>query len=243
MPPRHRSITAVFDQSWQLLSDREQAILRGLSVFRGGATQAAACQVTGASAGPISAAWSMRHGCAWAEMGAMRSTNSCASTAQRAWQKSTARSGNADDDDEVRRRHCTWFGEFLSGQSRRMNYHKDVMAALMADFGNLQAAWQWGVEHGQMEMARDMALSLYFIGDMLGWYHFAIQAYAPIIATLDTIIGAPTTPPAVRNGARVVLGWLEYAQGLSIADLGLVEQSRRQRSAATRSAARPGGRQ
>ena len=87
VPPRHRSMAAVFDQSWRLLSAREQAILRGLSVFRGGATQEAAAEVTGARAGPISAAWSMPHGCAWAETGAMRSTNSCASTVQRAWQK------------------------------------------------------------------------------------------------------------------------------------------------------------
>jgi predicted ATPase/DNA-binding SARP family transcriptional activator len=38
VPPRHRSMAAVFDQSWGLLTERERAILRGLSVFRGGAT-------------------------------------------------------------------------------------------------------------------------------------------------------------------------------------------------------------
>ena len=39
---------AVFDHSWRLLSPRERDILAGLSVFRGGFTQQAAQQVTGA---------------------------------------------------------------------------------------------------------------------------------------------------------------------------------------------------
>ncbi len=36
VPERHRSLRVVFDQSWRLLSDDEQAVLMKLSVFRGG---------------------------------------------------------------------------------------------------------------------------------------------------------------------------------------------------------------
>jgi predicted ATPase/DNA-binding CsgD family transcriptional regulator len=46
---RHRSIRAVFDQSWQLLSDDEQRVLSRLSVFHGGFELEAAEQVAGAS--------------------------------------------------------------------------------------------------------------------------------------------------------------------------------------------------
>jgi hypothetical protein len=48
VPERHRSITAVFDHSWRLLSGEEQRVLRQLSVFRGGFTRAAAEQIAGA---------------------------------------------------------------------------------------------------------------------------------------------------------------------------------------------------
>ena len=48
MPKRHRSIRAVFDYSWNLLSDEERCVMRRLSVFRGGCTRAAAEQVAGA---------------------------------------------------------------------------------------------------------------------------------------------------------------------------------------------------
>ena len=48
MPQRHRSIRAVFDQSWNLLSDEERQVMKRLSVFRGGFTRIAAENVTGA---------------------------------------------------------------------------------------------------------------------------------------------------------------------------------------------------
>jgi predicted ATPase/transcriptional regulator with XRE-family HTH domain len=49
VPQRHRSMRAVFDYSWQLLSAQEQQVLMGLSVFRGGFTREAAAQVAGAT--------------------------------------------------------------------------------------------------------------------------------------------------------------------------------------------------
>jgi len=46
---RHRSMRAVFDQSWQLLSDAERQVLARLSVFRGSFSLEAAEQVAAAS--------------------------------------------------------------------------------------------------------------------------------------------------------------------------------------------------
>lgn len=46
---RHRSIRAVFEHSWRLLSSTEQLVLRKLSVFQGGFRKEAAAYVTGAS--------------------------------------------------------------------------------------------------------------------------------------------------------------------------------------------------
>jgi predicted ATPase len=49
VPDRHRSLRAVFDQSWNLLSDTERRVLAEFSVFRGGFDLEAAAQVAGAS--------------------------------------------------------------------------------------------------------------------------------------------------------------------------------------------------
>lgn len=55
VPERHRSMRAVFDHSWQLLSSHEQQALRRLSVFCGGFTRQAAEAVAGASLASLSA--------------------------------------------------------------------------------------------------------------------------------------------------------------------------------------------
>ena len=49
IPPRHRSIQAVFAGSWQRLNAAEQAVLPQLSIFRGGFTRKAAQTITKAS--------------------------------------------------------------------------------------------------------------------------------------------------------------------------------------------------
>ena len=54
LPARHRSMRAVFDHSWKLLSEEEQAILLQLSVFRGGFQREAAEQVAGAKLSTLS---------------------------------------------------------------------------------------------------------------------------------------------------------------------------------------------
>ena len=50
VPERHRSIRAVFEHSYRLLSEEEQSAFVGLAVFRGGFTAEAAGQVAGANA-------------------------------------------------------------------------------------------------------------------------------------------------------------------------------------------------
>jgi len=49
VPERHRSVRAVFDHSWELLSEEERSVFQRLSVFRGGFDRNAAMQVADAS--------------------------------------------------------------------------------------------------------------------------------------------------------------------------------------------------
>jgi predicted ATPase/DNA-binding SARP family transcriptional activator len=48
VPERHRSLRALFDQSWRLLLDEERDLLMKLSIFRGGFTADAAAAIGGA---------------------------------------------------------------------------------------------------------------------------------------------------------------------------------------------------
>jgi predicted ATPase/transcriptional regulator with XRE-family HTH domain len=55
LPQRHRSMRAVFDYSWSLLSAEEQQVMMRLSVFKGGFTRDSAGQVAGATLPLLSA--------------------------------------------------------------------------------------------------------------------------------------------------------------------------------------------
>ena len=54
-PEKHHSMQAVFDSAMRLLSEREQTVLRKLSVFRGGFDRRAVLEVTGANLNLIAA--------------------------------------------------------------------------------------------------------------------------------------------------------------------------------------------
>ncbi|MEZ4863932.1 MAG: BTAD domain-containing putative transcriptional regulator [Caldilineaceae bacterium] len=49
LPSRHRSLRAVFDHSWRLLTEEEQSVLARLSIFRGGFRMDASHEVAGAT--------------------------------------------------------------------------------------------------------------------------------------------------------------------------------------------------
>ena len=76
VPERHRSVRAVFDWSWRLLTEDEQHVCAALSIFRGGIPHDAAAHVAAASA-PVLAALTEYHCCAGARLdvprGQMRS--------------------------------------------------------------------------------------------------------------------------------------------------------------------------
>ncbi|MEZ4736581.1 MAG: helix-turn-helix domain-containing protein [Caldilineaceae bacterium] len=48
-PARHRSLRAIFDHSWELLTEQEQRVLMRLAIFRGGCQREAAQTVAGAT--------------------------------------------------------------------------------------------------------------------------------------------------------------------------------------------------
>ena len=79
LPERHRSLWAVCDHSWALLSPAEQTVYRRLAIFRGGFTREAAEQVAGATLGHGWRPWRTRVCCTAPRPGAMSCTSCCAS--------------------------------------------------------------------------------------------------------------------------------------------------------------------
>ena len=128
--------------------------------------------------------------------------------------------------DLVRQRHCAHYSAFLHEQMQRRNYHQEVIDNVMMEFGNLQAAWDWTVGHGDVQYALDMVVNLLFVAELAGWYHFVAAMYEAAAVQLAPL-AAPDQPDAGRRQvAAVAFGWIEYCRGNIFNHIGLIERAR-----------------
>ena len=142
LPEQHRSMRAVFDHSWALLSLEEQQVFKRLSIFRGGFRREAAEQVAGASLLNLSALVD-KSLLRWDPDGRYHIHELLRQYAEE--HLHTAPEEPAD----IHNLHCAYYANFL--KSRRQGIlagkQQEVMAEIMADLDNIRAAWQWAVAH------------------------------------------------------------------------------------------------
>lgn len=146
VPERHRSLRAVFDYSWNLLSPAEQAAFRQLSAFRGGFQREAAAQVVGVSlpllAGLMDKSLLQRTAGGRYEIHDL--------LRQYAEQKLQA---DPEEYDRIRDIHCRYYAALVSEHSAQLK-GEDLPAALNAldaERDNVRAAWDWAVSHRRVE--------------------------------------------------------------------------------------------
>jgi predicted ATPase/DNA-binding SARP family transcriptional activator len=142
LPPRQRSVRAVLDHSWGLLSGREQQLFPRLSIFCGGFTAAAADQVAGVSWGDLlrlaGKSFLVRMPGGRFELHELLRQYGEDKLAQGA--------------DAAREQHSVYYlalaqkrGEELKGPRQQ-----EAFAELEAEGENLRAAWEWAVMRGEV---------------------------------------------------------------------------------------------
>jgi predicted ATPase/DNA-binding CsgD family transcriptional regulator len=147
VPERHRSMQAVFDYSWQLLSEKERATFRRLSVFRGGCTHEAARQVAGADLRVLQA------------------------LADKSFIHREPHSGHYDIHELLRQYgewhleqsaedrfavydlHCEYYADLLGKYRDDVSNHRqrNMMQELELELDNIRAAWRWAVDHRKVD--------------------------------------------------------------------------------------------
>jgi tetratricopeptide (TPR) repeat protein len=146
VPERQRSMRAVFDHSWSLLPERQQAVMQALSVFRGGFTRTAAQEVTGASLRALMALVnrSMLHR---APTGRYEVHELLRQYAAEQPARSPAGSGTMQD------RHAAYYSAALARWAADLkgSRQRSALEEIRADLGNARAAWDWAVDRGQVE--------------------------------------------------------------------------------------------
>lgn len=222
-PPRHRSMRAVFDQSWALLTPQERSILRQFAVFRGGCTRAACAAVTGATLADLAAL--VDH--SWLRLRADERYTMHELVHQYCEEKlaSEQLAVAGETSDQVRSRHSAYFADYLAGALGRMNYQQEAMPEVMAELGNLLAGLQWAAQVGDVEAAQRMIIGLFFIAEMLGWYQFANQAYeAALVFLTAPPLDATLNPPNTDNRTLIIC-WLRWCQASLYRTSGMLDRA------------------
>jgi tetratricopeptide (TPR) repeat protein len=225
VPDRQRSMRAVFDHSWNLLTKQEQEVLQGLSVFRGGFTREAALKVTGASLHDLMSLVnkSLVHR---ASMGRYEVHELVRDYAAEELDQSPAAS------EAARGQHSAYYLAALRDWETDLKGARQQVALveLEADFENARAAWDWALESGRVERLEQAIYSLFAF---YGWRmrlregEAACRKAASSLASIEK-----TVPSSVSDVPRIIAqilsfqSWYNRLQGRTEVCAQLLQRSR-----------------
>jgi tetratricopeptide (TPR) repeat protein len=174
VPERHRSITAVFDHSWRLLSPEEQRVLRQLSVFRGGFTREAAEQIAEANLALLSSLVNK----SLVQHNDMHVGRFDLHELIRQYAAIRLEEDAAEEHD-TRERHSQYYLSLLEKYEAglRSKRQKETLAILTADIDNLRIAWDTAITHEAIELLRHAAGPLYYVYELLQYFREAESIY------------------------------------------------------------------
>lgn len=139
---RHRSLRAVFEQTWERLLPEEQAVLSKLSVFQGGCLREAAEAVTGATL-PLLLSLVDKALLRRAPNGRFEMHELIRQFAQEQLQANPAEYSQALN------QHYHYYTAFLRQKTEALkgSHQKETLEAISADIDNVRAAWHRAIEH------------------------------------------------------------------------------------------------
>lgn len=155
-PRRQWSIRAVFEPTWQRLSEAERDPFKRLSVFRGGCTRQAAQAVTGASLPVLQALVN--------KAVLSRTPRGRYEIQELLRQYAADRLEAAGETGAARDAHCAYYAEFMHARQADLKGGDRQIAALdeiEADFDNVRAAWDWAVERHRTDDLKHMEWAVY----------------------------------------------------------------------------------
>jgi predicted ATPase/DNA-binding CsgD family transcriptional regulator/Tfp pilus assembly protein PilF len=179
VPDRHRSMRAVFDHSWKLLSEEERSVLMGLSVFRGGFRWEAAEQVTGASLPTLSTLIDK------SILRVSRAGRYEIHELQRQYAEERLNE-MPEGQSTFRDRHGVYYTEFMCRPGRDLQGEENqvTLQAIDADIDNVRAAWKWAVERKRVADLYKAMTGLYWYIWLRSWHQEGEQAFREAVASL-----------------------------------------------------------
>jgi len=174
VPERHQSIRSVFEWTWQLLSDDEQAVFMKVSVFRNGCTLSAIEAVTGATSQILQSLVSK----ALIYRNSVNRFNIHELLRQFADSKLTQ---NRELEQDTYKRHVHYYADI----AEQIMTNQMVADVAEVELENLYVGWRWAVDNGNTELlwrfVNTYGIIAYQLGclvDMKVLYDYALEQQA-----------------------------------------------------------------
>ena len=229
MPQRHRSMRAVFDHFWQLLTQEEQTVFQKQAVFRGGFTREAFAEITGTDISMLSR-FVDKSAIRFTENGRYRRHSLMAQYARLRLQ------GNPALYEETRKAHAHYFSKFVKGLEAEFfgGQPQKGLPLFLADLANLRLAWEWAVEHRDAVIFNDMSDSIMQTFDLTGLYRDGLDM-ANNAFEFFALLPEPDSKEATLAKGRVIglaganlfrLGEYQQAMNNCIQSMQILEEAR-----------------
>lgn len=199
MPERHRSLQAVFDYSWEMLTDQERQVMGRLSVFQGGFRREAAVQVAGASLVALSSLvdksllqrTSPTNASLVSESEARYEMHDM--LRQYAAEKLSEHDGQIIEGRSVpmvkkqtQSKHSQYYADFLFRRKDllRGEHQKKTLEEIGEEIENIRAAWQWGIKQNEVQIIGKCLVALFYFYDIRGWVQEGMEAFREAVNKL-----------------------------------------------------------
>ena len=212
IPARHRSLRAVFEHSWNLLSEEGRRTFRKLSVFRCGFTADAALQI--AKTSPILLA-------SFVDRSLLRRISHdrfeiMETIRHFAIQKLLE---NKPDFDKTRALHCAYYADLLE-QNLNPLMSADQgrsIEQIRTEIENIRVAWRWAVETENWAILAKSMSALMVYKEIVGHYADGREIFQ---MALDKLLSSATPQREwLEANLKVRLGWMVFCTGEHAAGL------------------------
>jgi len=185
VPARHRSLRALFEHSWQLLTEGEQTAVMRLSTFRGGFGRDAAQWVAGA---PLPMLVSL------VDKSMLRAHPSGRYDMHELLRQFVMEKqlDTPPEHQEAHDRHSRCYAHYLQERESRLRGSEqyEALAEIAAEIDNVREAWQWAVAHKLMAEIGQALESLYFFYFERGWVQEGEAAFRDAVANWCSTVTA-----------------------------------------------------
>jgi tetratricopeptide (TPR) repeat protein len=196
IPERHRSIRAVFESSWNLLSDDEQAVFRKQAVFRGGFDPTSAKQVANATLFALSAL--VDKSLIYFYNGRYQIHELIRQFAEEKLDEYPQEKADAIAT------HVAYFGEYLAERAGRLskNLPDSSYDEVVREMNNIRAAWERSLMVGDAALMDRFLIPLYRLYDIQSRYREGETVFRSTAAVLEA---RPGRKDMHLVGARALL--------------------------------------